>query len=101
MSSPVGAWSIVIATPIGKQRVALRFHQRADGLEGTATLGAETVPLIALKQDGNRLTWTQNVTRPLKLAIAFEVTFDDVRMRGTAKAGVLPGSNLEGVREDV
>ncbi len=100
MQSPIGTWAVVIATPIGKQHVSLRISQDAGKLGGTATLGAETVPLLGLELEGNRLTWSQNVTRPLKLTLRFEVTFDEVRMTGTAKAGVLPSSSLEGRREN-
>jgi hypothetical protein len=99
MQSPVGTWAVVIATPIGKQHVTLRISEREGRLEGTATQGAETVPLINAEREGARLTWTQSVTKPMKLVIKFDVTFDETRMTGTAKAGILPTSKLEGVRE--
>ena len=99
MQSPVGTWAVVIATPIGKQHVTLLISERDGKLEGTATQGAETVPLIDAQCQGSRLTWTQRVTRPMKLVIEFDVTFDETKMKGTAKAGILPTSKLEGVRE--
>jgi hypothetical protein len=99
--SPVGTWALTIATPVGKQHVTLRILERSGKLEGTATLGAESVPLVDAQCDGARLTWTQNVTKPMKLALKFDVTFDETKMTGTAKAGVLPSSKLEGIRESV
>jgi hypothetical protein len=99
MQSPVGTWTLVIATPIGKQHVTLRILDHGNNLEGTATQGPETVPLVDTKRDGARLTWTQKVTKPMKLTIRFDVIFDETRMTGTAKAGVLPGSKVEGIRE--
>lgn len=101
MQSPTGTWAVVIATPIGKQHVTLRVLEQAGRLEGTATQGAETVPLVDMKCEEGRLTWTQSVTKPMRLTIKFEVTFDETTMSGTAKVGVLPSSKLVGVRERV
>jgi hypothetical protein len=98
MPSPLGTWAVVISTPIGKQHVTLRIDERDGRLEGTATQGAETVSLVGARLDGARLTWSQSVTRPMKLAIKFDVNIAGDRMLGTAKAGILPTSKLEGAR---
>ncbi len=44
------------------------------------------------------LTWLQNVTKPLRLSLKFEVVVRGDEMSGTAKAGLLPASRLTGVR---
>ena len=54
--------------------------------------------MIAPVRDGNRLTWSQTVTKPMRLSLAFAVTVDGDRMIGSAKAGALPASTVSGER---
>jgi hypothetical protein len=93
-----GTWNVTIATPIGKQVVVLEIATRDGAVRGTARQGAETVAFLDPVIDGNRMRWTQKVTRPLRLTLAFDVTVEGVSMTGTAKAGILPTSKLTGVR---
>ncbi len=87
---------------MGKQVVSYDISDAGGELTGTATQGAEVAPLIGLATSANRLTWTQNVTRPMKLTLRFDVTIEGDTMIGTTKAGVLPSSKLTGVgRRDV
>ncbi len=93
-----GRWDVTIATPIGKQVVTYDILVADDEMTGTATQGAEVTPLLGLAASANRLTWTQHVTRPMKLTLRFDVTVEADTMTGTAKAGVLPSSKLTGMR---
>jgi hypothetical protein len=93
-----GTWNITIATPIGKQSVVLEISSHDGDVRGTARQGEEVVPFIDPVVDGDRLTWTQNVTRPMRLSLKFDVTVDGATMTGTAKAGFLPTSKLTGAR---
>ena len=96
-----GTWNVVIATPIGRQHVVLEISTRDGTVRGTATRGSEVVPFIAPVLDGNRLTWTQHVTKPLRLSLTFDVTVEGSTMAGTAKAGILPSSRVTGERQAV
>jgi hypothetical protein len=70
-----------------------------DGMvTGAATQGSEKVPLEELVISGNRVTWKQRITKPMKLNLRFDVSVDGDAMIGTARAGVLPASKLEGHR---
>lgn len=93
-----GRWDVVIATPLGKQSVTYDISVAEGAMTGTATQGTEVTPLIDLAASGNRFTWLQHVTRPMKLTLRFDVTIDGSTMTGTAKAGVLPASKLAGMR---
>lgn len=93
-----GTWQVTIATPIGKQAVVLEITSENGLLRGTARQGNETVPFINPVMNGKRLTWSQTVTKPMSLNIKFDVTVDENRMSGTAKAGFFPASNLTGER---
>ena len=96
--SGAGQWDVSIATPMGKQAVTYDISVANGILTGTATQGTEVTPLIGLTGSGNHLTWSQNVTRPMKLTLRFDVVVAGDTMTGTAKAGVLPSSKLTGTR---
>jgi hypothetical protein len=93
-----GSWKITIATPIGKQSVVLDLTETNGLVEGTARGEAEDTPLIDPVLDGNRLTWAQSITKPMRLNLKFDVTFEGDTLTGTSKAGMLPPSKVNGVR---
>ena len=95
-----GTWNLVIDTPIGKQRAELRLSVVDGVLRGVACdqRYGEQVELTGIVLDGDRLTWAQAITRPMRLRLAFDVTIAGDRMTGRAKAGRLPGSTVTGHR---
>ena len=96
--SATGTWQLTIATPFGKQEVEYTFATETGLPTGHATQGSDTTALIDLTLEGSRLTWTQHVTRPMKLKLQFDVTLEGETLNGTAKAGALPASKVHGVR---
>jgi hypothetical protein len=95
-----GTWHVVINTPIGQQRTTLELSTTAGVLRGVAhdQRHGEEVELVDLVLDGNRLTWAQSITKPMRLNLTFDVTVEEDEMTGRAKAGRLPGSNVIGHR---
>ncbi|PAE88446.1 DJ-1/PfpI family protein [Shouchella clausii] len=93
-----GEWATEIMTPIGKLDVALSISTDKETIRGKATQGEETVQFIHPVIQGNKLTWSLPITKPLRLNLKFEVSVDGDKMIGTAKAGVLPASKLIGKR---
>jgi hypothetical protein len=57
------------------------------------------VPLRDIVVDGQRVTWRQSVTKPMRLNLDFNVVVDGDRMSGHSKAGRLPRSAVTGVRQ--
>jgi hypothetical protein len=96
--SLTGTWNIRISTPLGTQLVALELSENNGVIEGTARSSAESTPLIHPVLDGNRLTWTQSITKPMRLNLAFDVIIDGDTLTGTSKAGMLPASKVTGTR---
>jgi hypothetical protein len=90
-----GDWDVTIKTPIGSLAVVYTF---ADDGTGTATSKGETVPLHDIVVAGQRVTWRQSVTKPMRLNLEFDVVVDGDRLRGHSKAGRLPRSAVAGVR---
>ena len=98
MSTFAGLWDVTLATPIGKMAVVLDISDGDGVIRGTAATADETVDFIDALADGNQLTWTQNVTTPMKLTLKFDVTVEGDEMTGGAKVGFMPASTLTGSR---
>ena len=101
MSDPIdlaGTWDVTIKTPIGSLAVEYIFTAGIDGLAGSATLKGDTVPLNDLALDGQRVTWRQSVTKPMRLNLDFDVLVEGNQLAGHSKAGQLPRSAVSGFR---
>lgn len=96
--SIVGDWDVTIKTPIGSLAVTYTFTDDDGAVGGTATGQGETVSLRDITVAGQRVTWRQSVTKPLRLNLDFDVLVDCDRLTGHSKAGRLPRSAVTGVR---
>lgn len=101
-SSILGVWDLALKTPIGTLKVQYRFTECGDVLEGAATGTAETVPLhdVATERtdNGERITWRQSITKPMRLNLKFDVTVTGDELRGYSRAGRLPRTSVIGHR---
>jgi hypothetical protein len=93
----IGEWDVTIKTPIGSLAVVYTFTDDG-GITGAATGKGETVALRDIVVDGQRVTWRQSVTKPMRLNLEFDVIVDGNRLAGHSKAGRLPRSAVTGVR---
>ncbi|MFI9230796.1 hypothetical protein [Streptomyces rimosus] len=96
-----GTWDLSMSTPIGKIKAVAEFRREGGVLAGTAHGTGEEVPLSEVVLDGDRLTWKQSITKPMRLNLAFAVTVDGDTLTGTSKAGRLPASKVTGERRAV
>lgn len=93
-----GEWDVAIKTPIGSMQVLYTFTDVSGAVAGIATGKGETVPLRDITVAGQRVTWRQSVTKPMRLNLDFDVEVDGDRLTGHSKAGRLPRSAVTGVR---
>ncbi|WP_433191895.1 hypothetical protein ACQP1G_24450 [Nocardia sp. CA-107356] len=93
-----GIWDLIIATPVGRVAPVIELRREGDAFVGFARGTDEEVPLHDVVVDGNQITWTQSVTRPMRLNLVFAVTIDGDTLTGTSKAGRLPSSKVTGSR---
>ena len=99
MRSILGTWDIAMKTPIGTLEAVYVFAETTGGgLTGTASTTSETVPLTAVACDGDRVTWRQSVTRPMRLDLDFDVVVDGRTLSGHSRAGRLPRTAVTGAR---
>jgi hypothetical protein len=93
-----GAWNLDIATPIGRLNAVLELRTQDGVLRGTAKGAGEDVELTDVRLEGSQLTWSQAITKPLRLNLKFAMDVDGDTMTGTSKAGRLPASKVTGTR---
>ncbi|MFJ8856951.1 hypothetical protein ACIRD8_00810 [Streptomyces sp. NPDC102451] len=93
-----GIWDLSVSTPIGTIKAVVELRREDGLLTGAAHGTGEEVPLRDVLLDGDRLTWKQAVTRPMRLNLAFDVTVAGDSLAGTSRAGRLPASKVTGLR---
>ncbi|KUI42043.1 hypothetical protein AU197_18170 [Mycobacterium sp. IS-1590] len=100
--SVVGDWDLRIKTPVGTLEVVYSFVELDGAIVGTAQSRSENVPLtdivVVEDVDGQRVTWRQTVTRPMRLKLEFDVHVRGDHLTGHSRAGRLPRSPVSGVR---
>ena len=96
-----GTWDLSISTPIGKIKAVVELRREDGVLTGVGHGAGEEVPLGDVALNGDRLTWKQAVTKPMRLNLAFAVTVTGDTLAGTSKAGRLPASKVTGRRRTV
>lgn len=96
MMSIIGDWDVVIKTPIGSLQIVYSFVERDGEITGRAAGKHETVQLtdISVVNDngGQRVSWRQTVTKPMRLKLEFDVLVQGDRFSGHSCAGRLPRS---------
>ncbi|MGS2810476.1 hypothetical protein [Nocardia sp. MW-W600-9] len=97
--SVVGTWNMSISTPVGKINAVVELREQDGVLTGVVHGAGEDVRLTDISLDGDRLTWKQAITKPMRLNLSFDVTVDGDTLRGTSKAGRLPSSKVTGERQ--
>lgn len=100
--TPEGTWQLVIKTPVGSLPVELVVSDTDGVVTGLARGQAQDIAIpdmiLTHSADGHHLTWTQQVTRPLRLTLEFDVLVTGNNLSGTARAGRLPASQVSGTR---
>jgi len=103
-SGIIGTWHLRMKTPIGTVDARYRFTDSGDGIAGTATGAGEEVTLrdivVERVAGGERVTWRQSITRPLRLHLDYDVTVTGDRLAGHSRAGRLPRTRVAGERLD-
>jgi hypothetical protein len=101
MSELTGTWDATLQSPLGVIDIVLEFTESNGELSGTSTASGETVPLLQpqVGEDGARVTWGVDVTKPLRVHLDFDVAVDAGTLTGSARAGMLmPKGAVSGTR---
>ena len=93
-----GKWEITINSPMGAQKAQLDVKADGANLTGSQTAQGNTQALANGKVDGNKLTWSANITNPMPMTLEFTGNVDGDKIAGSVKAGAFGSFPFTGAR---
>ena len=71
-----GKWNITLKTPMGDRLGVLELNEVGTQLTGSLSDGEHYAAITDGKIDGNRLSWSARITKPMNLNFKFTATVD-------------------------
>jgi hypothetical protein len=93
-----GTYDCVTKTPMGDQKSQFTITVDGDTFTGSNTGAMGSMSLDNGKVDGNKLTWTMNMTVPMPMTLEGEATVDGDTITGGVKAGAFGTFPMSGTR---
>jgi len=93
-----GKYECITKTPMGEQKTIYEITVEGNTFSGPNSGSLGTLDLENGKIDGNKLTWTMRMTKPLPINFEGEVEIIDDQLSGIIKAGVMGSSEITGKR---
>jgi carbon-monoxide dehydrogenase large subunit len=92
-----GCWNMVLATPVGPQKIIGRFNTEGDVLKGVleSDQGSQS---FAGTIAGTRLKWEMKVTKPMPITLKYDLRVEGNTLSGKVKMGLFGSANLTGER---
>ena len=96
--SVAGTYDCVTKTPMGDQKSKFTIEVDGDTFTGENAGAMGSMKLENGKVDGNKLTWTMNMTVPMPMTLEGEATVDGDTITGGVKAGAFGTFPMSGTR---
>jgi hypothetical protein len=80
-----GKWNITLKTPMGDKSGVLSLSVAGDALTGSLSDAEHHVVLSDGKVQGNRLSWSAKITKPMNLKFKFTALVEENRISGSAR----------------
>jgi hypothetical protein len=84
-SSVQGKWNITIKTPMGDKSGVLDLKAEGTRLTGSLSDAEHFAAISDGKIDGNQLSWSAKITKPMRMTFKFTATVEADRISGAAK----------------
>ena len=98
--TPDGAWDCLMKTRAGPQEFVLTIKRDGDSFTATNVGAAGSLDIHDGRIDGEKLTWTMTITKPVPLKLRGSATIDGDKLAGIVDGGVLAGKmELPGTRK--
>jgi 2,4-diaminopentanoate dehydrogenase len=101
-SDPVavdGTWMLTIKSPTGPIETILVIARSEVGFTGTQSGQGVSSPISDVKLEGNKLAWTNYVTKPMKMKLECAGVIDGKNISGKVKAGFMGSYPFSGSRQ--
>jgi hypothetical protein len=80
-----GKWNITIKTPMGDKAGVLELKTDGNALTGSLSDAEHHVAISDGKVDGNKLSWSAKIAKPMRMSFKFTATVEADRISGAAK----------------
>jgi hypothetical protein len=97
MSGAHGRWNVTIKTPVGDRSGVLDLRVEGSKLTGSLSDGEHHAAISDGRIDGNRLSWSAQIQKPMRLSLKFNAVVDADRISGSAKY-MLGSASFAGTR---
>ena len=93
-----GIWNIVVNSPMGKQESKVTLQSDGGALTGTGEAQGQSSPISNGKIEGDKATWSANITTPFPMTLEFDGKLDGDALNGNVKAGAFGSFPFTGTR---
>lgn len=97
MSGAHGKWNVTIKTPVGERSGVLDLRVQGNTLTGSFSDGEHHAAISDGRVDGDRLSWSSKIDKPMRLSLKFNAVVDADRITGSAKH-MLGSASFAGTR---
>ena len=97
--SVAGTYTVITKTPMGDQSSDMTITVDGDTFTGTNAGAMGSMTLDDGKIDGDKLTWSMNMTVPMPMKLDGEATVDGDTITGSVKAGAFGTFPMSGTRK--
>ena len=97
--SVAGTYTCVTKTPMGDQTSEVTIAVDGDNFTGSNVGAMGSMSLDNGKVDGNKVTWSMNMTVPMPMTLEGEATIDGDALTGSVKAGAFGTFPMSGTRK--
>jgi hypothetical protein len=80
-----GKWNITIKTPMGDKSGVLDLKAEGTTLTGSLSDAEHYAAISDGKVEGNKLSWSAKITKPMRMSFKFTATVEADRISGAAK----------------
>jgi hypothetical protein len=80
-----GKWNITIKTPMGDKSGVLDLKTEGTILTGSLSDAEHYAAISNGKVEGNKLSWSAQITKPMRMSFKFTATVEADRISGAAK----------------
>ena len=80
-----GKWNITIKTPVGDKSGVLELKTEGTRLTGSLSDADHFAAISDGTVEGNRLSWSAKITKPMRMSFKFTATVEADRISGAAK----------------
>jgi hypothetical protein len=80
-----GKWNILLKTPMGDKSGVLELVTQGNTLTGSLSSADHHAAISDGKINGNKLSWSAKITKPMRLSFKFTATVEQDRISGDAR----------------